>query len=416
MGRDSAVSLREEAGIRDAWLEERLETVLPSILERIGIDCWVLVAREYNEDPIVRTMLPATWITARRRTILVFTDFGRERVAIARYAVGNAFPAAWDPGDEPDQWARLSAYLEDKAPQRIALNRSPLYAVADGLSASEHDRLITALSPDLRSRVVATHEPAVGWLETRSASEKHNYSDICARAHDLLRTALSSDVVTPGTTSTADVEWWLRQSVLASGYRTWFQPSVSVQRPRRHRNGDFSEHPGDTIIEPGDLIHIDFGIEYLGLHTDQQQHAYVLRNGEDEAPLGLRAGLAGANRLQDILIERFRPGATGNDVLSEARRQALAEGLQPCIYSHPIGLHGHGAGPTIGLWDQQDGIPGTGDYPIHADTAYSIELSVVHEVPEWDGQEVRFMLEEEALFSDGELEFIDGRQTEFWLI
>jgi len=416
MARERAVSLREEGAIRDAWLEERLETVLPEVMERAGFDCWVLVAREYNEDPIVKTMLPATWITARRRTILVFTDFGRERAAIARYAVGSAFPAVWAPEDEPDQWARLNSYLEEKAPRRIALDSSSLFAVADGLSASEHAQMLDALSPTLRERVVATHEPAIGWLETRSKSEIAAYPDICARAHDLLRTALSPEVVAPGVTSTAEVEWWLRESVSTLGYRTWFHPSVSVQRRLRVVNGDFSEHPGDIVIERGDLVHIDFGIEYLGLHTDQQQHAYVLREGETEAPEGLRSGLRAANRLQDIVVEEFPRRATGNEVLAAARRQAIAERLQPCIYSHPIGLHGHGAGPTIGLWDQQYGVAGTGDYPIYDDTAYSIELSVTQDVPEWNDLEVRFMLEEDALFSSGELRFLDGRQTEFWLI
>ena len=302
----SAVSLREQSTIRDAWLEERLDTVLPQVLERANIDCWVLVAREYNEDPIVKTMLPATWITARRRTILVFTDYGRERAAIARYAVGDAFPAAWVPEDEPDQLARLNDYLLQRSPKRIALNRSALFAVADGLSAAEYDELLRALAPTLQERIVDTYEPAVGWLETRAASEKSAYPGICARSHGLLRTALSPDVITPGVTSTSDVEWWLRQSVATAGYRTWFHPSASVQRRASSGPGTFIEHPGDTVIEQGDLVHIDFGIEYLGLHTDQQQHAYVLRDGEEDAPAGLNAGLRAANRLQDIVMSRFR--------------------------------------------------------------------------------------------------------------
>jgi Xaa-Pro aminopeptidase len=386
------------------------------VLERSGIDCWVLVAREYNEDPVVRTMLPATWITARRRTILVFTNYGQERAAIARYAVGDAFPAEWVPEEEPNQWACLNDYLQEQEPKRIAVNRSSLFAVADGFSSAEYEAFLAALSPNLRERVVATHEPAIGWLETRSAAEMAAYPDICARAHGLLRAALSSDVVDPGHTSTGDVEWWLRQAVATSGYRTWFHPSVSVQRADRSRDGDFTEHPGDMIIKHGDLMHIDFGIEYLGLHTDQQQHAYVLRDGERTTPPGLRAGLKSANRLQDIVASQFHSGATGNDVLAAARRQAIAEGIQPSIYSHPIGLHGHGAGPTIGLWDQQAGVPGGGDQPIHPDTAYSIELSVTQAVPEWDGQETRFMLEEDALFSSSALSYLDGRQTELWLI
>ena len=223
-------------------------------------------------------------------------------------------------------------------------------------------------------------------------------------------------MIGPGITSTADVEWWLRQSVHTCGYRTWFHPTVSVQRADAAGRTDFSDHPGEVIIQPGDLIHIDFGIEYLGLHTDQQQHAYVLRDGETEPPYGLQQGLRAANRLQDIVMAEFGSGATGNEILSNSRRNAIAEGLHPCIYSHPIGLHGHGAGPTIGLWDQQEGVAGEGDYPVYPDTAYSIELSVTAPVPEWGGQDVRFMLEEDAIFDGETISFLDGRQTELWLI
>ncbi len=409
-------SLRQESDLRDEWLAERLATVVPLVMERAGIDAWVLVAREYNEDPVVKTMLPATWITARRRTILVFSAFGRERIAIARYGVGAAFPSGWSPADEPDQWARLASYLDEANPQRIATNLSGTFALADGMSVSEHASFMEALPEHLRERTMSSDALAIGWLEARSPAEADVYPDVCQRAHGILRRALSSEVINPDTTTTADVEWWLRQEVILSGYRTWFQPTVSVQRQSHDVREGFSDHPSDDVIRHGDLIHIDFGIEYLGLHTDQQQHAYVLKPGEDAAPEGLMQGLAAANRLQDIVLSHFGTGTTGNDILASSLTDAEAEGLAPTIYSHPIGLHGHGAGPTIGLWDQQQGVPGTGDYPVWPNTAYSIELSNMASVPEWGDQQVRFMLEEDAYFDGEEISFLDGRQTSIWLI
>lgn len=411
------LSLRHRAKLHDEWLAVRLETVVPLVMERANVDCWVLVAREYNEDPVVSTMLPATWLSARRRTILVFSDFGTDRIAVARYSVGSVFPAGWSPEDEPDQWSRLAAYLETKNPQRIAINRSSAYAVADGLSAEEHDSLVAAMSPALRNRVVAATELAVGWLETRIPEEMDHYPDVCRRAHDILRRALSSEVIRPGTTGTEEVEWWLRQTVADAGYGTWFHPTVAVQRNDGGEGArSFAAHSGGVTIEPGDLVHIDFGITYLGLHTDQQQHAYVLRSGEVAAPAGLHAGLRAANRLQDLLLAEFQTGRTGNAILGATLQAARAEGIRATIYSHPIGLHGHGAGPTIGLWDQQSGVPGTGDYPVWPNTAYSIELSATVNVAEWGGQEVRIMLEEDAFFDGNVADFIDGRQTDFWLI
>jgi Xaa-Pro aminopeptidase len=409
------LSLREQSHLLDERLNERLSTVVPMVMERAGIDCWVMVAREYNEDPVVKTMLPATWLTARRRTILVFSAFGNERVAIARYGVGTAFPAAWSPDQQPDQWRRLADYLDDQNPERIAINRSSTFAVADGMTATEAAAFHEALPDHLHDRVVSTDALAVGWLEVRTPEEADLYSDVCTRAHELLRRALSSEVIVPGVTTTDDVEWWLRQEVDHLGYGTWFHPSVSLQRVLAEEPPS-TGHGVDGLIQAGDLVHIDFGIAYLGLHTDQQQHAYVLRPGETDAPDGLRRALAAGNHIQDIVLGNFRTGTTGNEVLSASLAEAHSAGLQATIYSHPIGLHGHGAGPTIGLWDQQDGVPGTGDYPLWPDTAYSIELSVLADVHEWNDQRVRIMLEEDAFFDGESIRFLDGRQTELWLI
>ncbi|MCP4968764.1 MAG: M24 family metallopeptidase [bacterium] len=409
------LSLRDQSDLLDQRLNDRLSTIVPEIMERAGIDCWVLVAREYNEDPVLKTMLPATWLSARRRTILVFTSFGKERVAIARYGVGTAFPAAWSPDQEPDQWRRLADYLDEHNPARIAINQSATFAVADGMTTTEAASFFESLPDRLNERVVDGDALAVGWLEARTPDEAESYSDLCSRAHGLLRRALSPEVITPEVTTTDDVEWWLRQEVQDLGYGTWFHPSASVQRAA-DEGASPTAHGAPGIILPGDLVHIDFGIMYLGLHTDQQQHAYVLRHGETAAPEGLQRGLAAGNHLQNIVLGSFRTGATGNEILSRSRNEAHQAGLQATIYSHPIGMHGHGAGPTIGLWDQQDGVSGTGDYPLWPNTAYSIELSVLVDVHEWDDQKVRIMLEEDAYFDGESVRFLDGRQTELWLV
>lgn len=415
MSADPGVAtLREEAERRDRWLQERLDTVVPRVMERAGVDAWVVAGREYNEDPVLATMLPATWLSARRRTVLVFTDRGRRRAAVARYAVGEAFPAAWDPEREPDQWAAVAARLVEADPGRIALHRSPTTAVADGLTASEHDALMAALPGPLRERVVPGDTLAVGWLETRTPGEMEHYPEACRIAHRVLREGF--EAVRPGETTTADLEWWLRERVRALGLAVWFQPTASVQRRGGPGRGSFSAPPGDEVVLPGDLVHVDFGIVSHGLHTDQQQHAYVLRPGDGGVPAGLLDGMAAANRLQDLLLAEFAVGRTGNEVLAAAREAALAEGIEPSIYSHPIGLHGHGAGPAIGLWDAQDGVPGAGDLPIHADTVWSIELNAAVAVPEWDGQVVRCMLEEEAHFDGERVAWLDGRQVEPWPI
>jgi len=270
--------------------------------------------------------------------------------------------------------------------------------------------LIKALGPELSKRLVSAERLAVGWLERRTPEELEVYSRIVAVAHSIIAEAFSDKVITPGATTTEDVVWWMRDRIAALKLATWFQPSISVQRPKTSLFKD------SDVIHRGDMLHCDMGIVYLGLCTDTQQLAYVLREGETDAPKGLKEGLAQGNRLQDILVAEFREGRSGNEILSAALKKAKESGLRPSIYTHPLGVHGHAAGPTIGLWDRQDGVPGAGDYPLFTETCYSIELNIMAAVPEWDGQDVQFALEQDAAFEPHGARFLDVRQTNFLLI
>lgn len=420
------LEMRERAAVRDAWLERRLETIVPELMAREGVDMWLLIGREYNEDPVLETMLPATWLSARRRTILLFhrrEDGGLERLSVSRYAVGAFFEAAWTPEEQPDQWARLAEIVAERDPQAIAVNRSGDFPLADGLTDTEATALEEALGARYAARLVSGENLAVGWLETRVPEEMAVYPQIVRLAHAIIAEGFSEQVITPGVTTADDVMWWYRERIRELKLRAWFHPSVSIQRnesaagePSSTAMTDLFANENPNVIRPGDLLHVDFGIEYLGLHTDTQHHAYVLRPGETKAPAGLEAGLAQANRLQDLLVANFEAGASGNEILARTRAQALAEGLTPSIYSHPIGYHGHGAGGSIGMWDDQDGRPGPGDYPIRPQTAWSIELNIETEIPEWGGQTVRFMLEEDAYFDGETVRFLDGRQSRFHIV
>ncbi|WP_420454625.1 M24 family metallopeptidase [Rubrivirga sp.] len=414
----AVLPMRERAEVQDRWLAERLDTVVPALMRREGVDLWIVAAREYNEDPVIETMLPATWLAARRRTVLVFWDDGEtvERLAVARYDVGP-FPRAWDPEAQPDQWARVAEIVAERDPRRIAVNRSETFALADGITASELDGLRAALPARYRDRIVSGERLAVGWLETRTPAEMAVYPTVVRIARGILHEGLSEAAITPGVTTTDDLAWWYRDRVRERGLTTWFHPGVSVQRADAPgTSDDFSGRPDADVIRPGDLVWVDFGISYLGLQTDTQQLAYVLRTGETAAPAGLVAGLEAANRVQDLLTGQFATGRSGNEILRSALDGARAEGLAATIYTHPIGAHGHGAGPTIGLWDQQGGVPGRGDYPLFPNTAHSIELNAAVAVPEWGGQTVRFMLEEDAFFDGEAVRYIDPRQEALLLI
>lgn len=413
--------LAEQAALRNAWLRERLDRDLPELMERAGLDMWLVVAREYNEDPVIMTLLPEPEMSARRRTVLVFSrraDGGVERLTLGRYGYRGLGPfdadiyiSAWDP-DAETQDACLRRVVAERDPRRIGVNVGPTFAFGDGLSHHEHERLVAALGPELSVRMVSAEALAVGWLERRTTGELAAYPDIVGLGHALIARAFSRGVITPGRTTTDEVAWWLRQTMRDHGLRAWFQPDVAIQAAGQ----PFDAPEPREVILPGDLLWVDVGFSYLGLCTDHQRHAYVLREGESVAPAGLRAALAAGNRLQDILMAEMRPGRTGNEVLASALALALADGLQPSIYTHPLGYHGHAAGPTIGLWDRQGGVPGEGDYPLYDRTAYSIELNVRCPVPEWGGQEARIALEEDAALVGGEMWWLRGRQEELILI
>lgn len=416
------LSMREQARVVDEILAERFDTLLPTLMERNGIDMWIIISREYNEDPVMRTMLPATWLNARRRTILVFYNDpakGRfEKLAVARYGVGDSIKAAWDMEKFPDQWKALADIVETRNPTKIAIDESADFAHADGLVQTDYVELLKALPERYRGRLVSAQDLAVGWLETRSGREMQIYPQLVRITHSIISEAFSEQVITPGITTSDDVVWWLRQRVSDLGLDTWFHPTVSIQRNDAEEFNhlkSFIDRPADEIIREGDLLHVDFGITYLRLNTDVQEHAYVLRTGETEVPASIASAFAKANRLQDILTSHFAQGQTGNQILAASLAQAKKEGIKAAIYTHPLGYHGHAAGPTIGMWDQQDGVPGSGDFPMHAYTVYSIELNAASEIPAWK-KEIRIMLEQDGAFDGKQFRYLDGRQTSPHLI
>ena len=419
-------TLREQARTRQAWLEERLKVNLPMLMRKHGVEMWVVTMREYNEDPVFRALVSPTTFAARRRTIYIFHDRGPddgvERLALGGTSQGGAYEAVRATVTAPDgraaelwgkdQWDLFASMVRERDPANIAVNISHEHNFADGLAAGEWEQMEEALGPDLAARVVRKPLLAIDYLAMRVPSMTPVYRKMQAIVHEIIATAFSDVVIEPGRTTTADVVWWMRQRVHDLGLGSWFQPSVSVQR-----RGVSMADSVAPVIERGDVLHCDFGLVAMGMTTDTQHMAYVLREGETEAPAGLQRALANSNRLQDILLEETRVGRTGNEILASVLAKMRAEGLNGTMYTHPIGDHGHGAGPLIGLWDYQTGVPGRGDPYVIPGMWFSTELQVTTPVPEWDGQPVRMAQEEEAeITADGEIRWMLRRQTELHLV
>jgi hypothetical protein len=415
--------LRQQAVIQQEWLKERLEHVLPMLMREQGIAMWIVSMREYNEDPVFSSLVSATSFSARRRTIYVFFDRGEkegvERIALGGGTQGGLYTSYRDTTRKADaelwgkgQWEVLRRIVEERNPRTIAVDISETHAFADGLSAGEWEQMQKALGTDYVARVRHADRLALDFVAIRVNAMVPTYKTLMASAHAIIGTAFSRAVITPGKTRTQDVVWWMRQKVQDLGLGTWFQPSVDVQRKGLELLED-----SDPVIERGDVLHCDFGIVGMGLHTDTQHMAYVLRQGEEDVPDGIANALRQSNRLQDIVMEHMKTGLTGNEILRSSLEQMRQEGIDGSVYCHPVGQHGHGAGSLVGLWDRQEGVPGRGDVPVLPNTWYSIELQAASAVPEWGGQTLRCPLEEDAAIdSAGRIEWVLARQTKFHLI
>ncbi len=417
-------TLRDQAREQQAWLEMRMERVLPALMAEYDVRMWILSMREYAEDPVFWSITSPTTFAARRRSIYVITrrdDGTLERLALGGTSQGGVFeafrstrPAPTQPTGElvgNEQWNLLRELVEDRDPENIVLNIDPEWAFSDGLHAGEAEALLEALGDDYAGRVKREPRLAMNYISLRLPEMMPRYRKIEESVHALISEAFSNSVITPGVTTTEDVVWWMRQKLQDIGYTTWFQTSVDVQR-----EGDVPSE-GPVVIQPGDLLWTDFGVVALNLHTDTQHMGYVLREGETDAPAGLKRCLANSNRLQDITLEHMEPGLTGNEVLARALAQMRTEGINGTIYSHPIGDHGHGAGPLIGRWDAQEGVPVRGDAVMLANVWHSIELQATTEIPEWGGKPASCRQEEEAyLDEDGARHWVYRRQSTLHLV
>lgn len=422
--------LRQQAEEIREWNLLRMETVLPGLMREYGVDMWILSMREYAEDPVFWSFKDPTSFAARRRSIYVFYDRGPEegieRLALGGGSQGGIFTAFRSTrptgtgatnesvgelvGDE--QWQLLREIVEDRDPSNIVINVDEVQAFSDGLHSGEREALERALGATYRSRLRREPRLALNFIAIRLPEMMPRYRQIEETVHAIISQAFSNAVIEPGTTTTEDVVWWLREKIQELGMTTWFQPSVGIM-------GRVSGPPSgeDGVIRPGDVIWTDFGVIAMGLKTDTQHLGYVLQEGETAPPAGVQQCLADSNRLQDILLSHMTAGSTGNVILANTLRQMRAEGIEGSVYTHPIGDHGHGAGPLIGRWDGQEGVPGRGDVVLRPSTWHSIELQTTTAVPEWGGQLLSCRQEEEAyLDAKGDRYWVFRRQATFHLI
>jgi hypothetical protein len=409
--------MRRRAEIVNHLLARRLETVLPEAMRATGIDMWLVICQEDNLDPVFSTMIPMdTWCPILQ--ILAFFDRGEgkgvERINISGTNTHDLYDRPYRGQLVSEQWPLLCQVIRERNPQKIGINIGATEWAAGGLTHNLYLQLVQKLPAEFVSRLTSAEALATHWLANLSDDEVALYEHVVRIARAIIADCYSPNAIVPWVTSAQDLEWHYWQCSADLGMELAFKPFFNiVRRQAQPARTGFS----DAAIRPGDLIHCDVGIKYMRLNSDHQQWAYVLREGEHEAPAGLRNLLSQATRLQDVFMAGFQHGLTGNELLKNILSRARAEGVpNPKVYSHSLGLFLHEPGPLIGLPWEQEACPGRGDVKLEYNNCFTMELSVAAPVPEWDGQEVRFSIEEDVVFTRDGCRVIDTRQTDFYLV
>ena len=417
------LSLEEQTEEYNKNLEWKLNNVLPEIMRREGLDMWVVICFEYSEDPVYRTLNTWPGDDARRLSILVFHDGknGFKKLSATwhgPHASGYMYEGIFeDRSNGADgQFEALAEYIRQANPKKIGINYDTNviddFSHANGLSHFHYEKLVNALDKKYRDRLVSAKNVVVGWYETRTPWEVGFYKNCCNIAHELIKEFYSIRVIIPDVTTSREVRWWICERIKEMKLDYWFFPSLDIIRSPKNRE----MYGKDDVIHHGDLLHCDVGISYMGLSTDMQHLAYVCNLDEDDAPGGLKDLYAKGLRFQEIVLEEMVGGRTGNEILKSVLERGKAENLKPWMYSHPVNYYGHGSGMVIGITENQEFLPGTGEHPLYPNTTYAMEFNVSGEIPEWENELIRMGFEDNVIYNGKKTELIDGYPQKLYLI
>jgi Xaa-Pro dipeptidase len=414
------LTVREQKLVRESWLKKRLDTMLLPMMRAQKIEMWIVSNEEFHADPVTEYIAPPVPYVGRR-DYFIFADRGGDkldRLAVVRYPEEplKQFFEVLNPAGR-DIPATLRRIVQDRNPKTIALNMGGTRGATNGLTYDAQKFLTETLGPDYSSRFVSAAPLIVEYMDTRLPDELEHYRTAVAVTDILTQRAFSNEVITPGKTTVGDVRWWFLQQVSNLGLGVWFNPDLRVQRQKQESGKTqqfLSVSDESVVIQRGDVIHIDCGVNYMGLSTDWQKMAYVLREGENDAPEGLKKALANTNRLQDALFNHIRPGAKGFEVYDATMSDMKKLGIEAMIYSHSVGNQGHALGASIDFRRPAAGAPL--EPPFREGSYTSIELNTTTTVPEWGGQKVTIMMEDDAYLTKDGMKWFRPRQTAFYLI
>jgi Xaa-Pro dipeptidase len=412
----------DQLTVREGWLTQRHAALLP-MMRRHNIGMWIVVNEEFHDDPLSQYVAPPRPYTGNR-DVFVFIDGGAQglkKYAITGYTEENLARFFDAPNTEPrPAGPTLRALYDQWKPATIGLGINGRRGQTRSLGYDAYQFIADAVGADGAAKFVSASDLIEEYLDTRLPDEMEHYRTAVAVTEAIVKRALSPAVITPGTTTVGDVRRALYNALWSAGVRTWFQPDLRVQRASGDiatSRGFLAVAPEATVILPGDLVHIDFGISYMGFDTDWQKMAYVLRPGETDAPAGLRQALANTNTLQDaVMLRHARPGLTGGTVFRATMAEMKERGIEAMVYSHPIGTQGHGLGAGIDFRAANRSDTTALNSRLRLGSYISIELNTATPVAEWGGKKVFVMMEDDAYLTAQGFRFFRPRQEAFYLI
>ena len=398
---------------------KKMEQHLLRTMRKHGVDMWILMSRENHPDPIL-DLFGAYGVSGwyGHRNAYVFYDGGAsslETTVIGTHLSDHLkrFYGNIVSYGEEGLAHHLGPFVRERDPKKIAVNRSRTISMADGLTSSLESYLVEAISPVYPERVVSSEPMAIDYISYRTDEELEIEREASFITYHLLRRAFSNEVITPGKTTLMDVYWWIVDEWKNQDLEFNFPPGLDIQR--RGVEERLEDHL-DPVIQPGDLLHVDFGVRLMGLVTDQQKMAYVLRPGETEAPEGLRKSFAQSERLGEIILEELEPGVVGHVVKERSEERGIGEGILNSVYPHAQGNWVHDAGAWVSFdWPERYGQHPR--EPVREREIWSIEYSTSLDLPEWGGQRISMLREEDAWVDEtGVVHYFAGPQEDLWLI
>jgi Xaa-Pro aminopeptidase len=305
----------------------------------------------------------------------------------------------------------LPDFVKARNPRRIGVNMSDEIGPADGLSHTMHQHLVKTLGEPFASRLVSAERLVSEFRSRRVASELVAFGEAAGIAIQLAERALSNAIITPGRTTLEDVAWWMQDQLLARGLGSEFDmPSVYVTGPE-----GIAATSTARIIQPGDVLMIDWGVQLMNFGTDVKRVAYVLKPGESAPPASIQSAFDKAVAVRDVLKRAVKPGLRADETMKNMDAALAAAGYGVIAFNrpnaddktdvvygfHPVGNTGHDIGPSLTTWQ-----PLQTTFTLHLQHVFAFEYFAYTPIAEWGGKKLRIPIEDDAVLMEHGIQFL----------